>query len=90
MQVYVRRAYMTYDIESLQQNEIGEAHCIVEFAFLLPPTHPNRLMVQRQVQSRSSDTALTTSAGIISCTRKGIMAAFTSFDEFAKYACTLR
>ena len=42
-QVYIRRAYTAYDVNCVQHCEIDEGLFIVEFKFLLPRSHPNRL-----------------------------------------------
>nr|XP_004227021.2 LOW QUALITY PROTEIN: acetyl-CoA carboxylase-like [Ciona intestinalis] len=41
-EVYVRRSYIAYELNSVQHHEIGEGNCILEFQFMLPTTHPNR------------------------------------------------
>ncbi|XP_071137494.1 acetyl-CoA carboxylase-like isoform X4 [Mytilus edulis] len=42
LEVYIRRAYIAYDVNCVQHCEIDEDLCIVEFKFLLPRSHPNR------------------------------------------------
>lgn len=44
LEVYVRRAYTSYDITTLQHLELSCEVPIVHFQFMLPTTHPNRLM----------------------------------------------
>lgn len=41
-QVYVRRAYIAYELNSLQHRELPGGTCFVEFQFMLPSSHPNR------------------------------------------------
>ena len=43
VQVYVRRAYTAYEVISVQQEELATDVTIVEWQFLLPQSHPNRL-----------------------------------------------
>lgn len=43
LEVYVRRAYTSYDITTLQHLELSCEVPIVHFQFMLPSTHPNRL-----------------------------------------------
>ena len=45
VQVYVRRAYTAYEVISVQQDELADDVTIVEWQFLLPQSHPNRLHV---------------------------------------------
>jgi hypothetical protein len=43
LEVYVRRAYTSYELTFLQHLEIGASDlCVVQFSFLLPSSHPNR------------------------------------------------
>ena len=84
----MRRAYIAYELESLQHTMLDEGQCCIEFAFLLPSTHPNRLQQRRQerlgsLRNMSDDiTKVSKPDTIINCTRKGIMGAFTSFAHF--------
>lgn len=41
-QVYVRRGYIAYELNSLQHRELPDGTCVVEFQFMLPSSHPNR------------------------------------------------
>lgn len=41
-QVYVRRGYIAYELNSLQHRELPDGTCFVEFQFMLPSSHPNR------------------------------------------------
>lgn len=41
-QVYVRRAYIAYELNSVQHRQLKDNTCIVEFQFMLPTSHPNR------------------------------------------------
>lgn len=43
LEVYVRRAYTSYDISTLQHLELSGEVPIVYFQFMLPPSHPSRL-----------------------------------------------
>jgi hypothetical protein len=40
--VYVRRAYIAYELNSVQHRQLKDNTCIVEFQFMLPTSHPNR------------------------------------------------
>ena len=45
-QVYVRRAYISYDLACVKHFELptsaGFSICVVLFSFFLPTSHPNR------------------------------------------------
>lgn len=41
-QVYVRRAYIAYELNSVQHRQLKDNTCVVEFQFMLPTSHPNR------------------------------------------------
>lgn len=41
-QVYVRRGYIAYELNSLQHRQLLDGTCLVEFQFMLPSSHPNR------------------------------------------------
>lgn len=41
-QVYVRRGYLAYELNSLQHRQLSDGTCLVEFQFMLPSSHPNR------------------------------------------------
>lgn len=42
LEVYVRRAYIAYELNSVQHRQLKDNTCIVEFQFMLPTSHPNR------------------------------------------------
>uniref|UniRef100_A0A8C4QDJ8 Acetyl-CoA carboxylase central domain-containing protein n=1 Tax=Eptatretus burgeri TaxID=7764 RepID=A0A8C4QDJ8_EPTBU len=42
LEVYVRRAYIAYELNSLQHQQLHDGTCVVEFQFMLPSSHPNR------------------------------------------------
>uniref|UniRef100_A0A4W3JW73 acetyl-CoA carboxylase n=1 Tax=Callorhinchus milii TaxID=7868 RepID=A0A4W3JW73_CALMI len=42
LEVYVRRAYIAYELNSVQHNQLRDGTCVVEFKFTLPSSHPNR------------------------------------------------
>uniref|UniRef100_A0A669EMX1 acetyl-CoA carboxylase n=1 Tax=Oreochromis niloticus TaxID=8128 RepID=A0A669EMX1_ORENI len=73
LEVYVRRAYIAYELNSVQHRQLKDNTCIVEFQFMLPTSHPNSV----------SDVLLDTSF-TPPCQRMGAMVAFRSFQEFTK------
>ncbi|CAH2295134.1 acetyl- carboxylase 2 isoform X4 [Pelobates cultripes] len=42
LEVYVRRGYIAYELNSLQHHQLLDGTCVVEFQFMLPSSHPNR------------------------------------------------
>ncbi|CAL8308411.1 unnamed protein product [Gadus morhua 'NCC'] len=42
LEVYVRRAYIAYELNSVQHRQLRDNTCVVEFQFMLPTSHPNR------------------------------------------------
>ncbi|CAG9801571.1 unnamed protein product [Chironomus riparius] len=72
LEVYVRRAYTSYDLTCLQHLELSGEVPLVHFQFLLPFAHPNRVTIDGTISS--------------SFMRTGCMAAFDSFDHFQQYS----
>lgn len=52
--MYIRRAYVAYELHSLQHSSLPDGHCVVEFRFLLPRSHPNRLVLSGERNPISS------------------------------------
>ncbi|XP_058230846.1 acetyl-CoA carboxylase 1 isoform X6 [Hemibagrus wyckioides] len=42
LEVYVRRGYIAYELNSLQHHQLKDGTCAVHFQFMLPSSHPNR------------------------------------------------
>ncbi|XP_052899542.1 acetyl-CoA carboxylase [Anopheles moucheti] len=76
LEVYVRRAYTSYELTCLQHLELSGEVPLVHFQFLLPTAHPNRY------NSEGNDT----DAIPDSFMRTGCMAAFDSFEHFNQYS----
>ncbi|XP_054904810.1 acetyl-CoA carboxylase isoform X2 [Poeciliopsis prolifica] len=89
LEVYVRRAYIAYELNSIQHHQLLDGTCAVDFQFMLPSSHPNRLPVaagglgQFKVQRQSSELLMD---GALSppCQRMGAMVAFQCFDDFKR------
>uniref|UniRef100_A0A8D2LV15 acetyl-CoA carboxylase n=1 Tax=Varanus komodoensis TaxID=61221 RepID=A0A8D2LV15_VARKO len=83
LEVYVRRAYIAYELNSVQHRQLKDNTCVVEFQFMLPTSHPNRL--GRNAGSTEptwrSDVLLDNSF-TPPCQRMGAMVSFRTFDEF--------
>ncbi|XP_032433861.1 acetyl-CoA carboxylase isoform X2 [Xiphophorus hellerii] len=89
LEVYVRRAYIAYELNSIQHHQLLDGTCAVDFQFMLPSSHPNRLPVaagglgQFKVQRQSSE-LLMDGAFSPPCQRMGAMVAFQCFDDFKR------
>lgn len=74
LEVYVRRAYTSYELTCLQHLELSGEVPLVHFQFLLPTAHPNRIgITEGEIAAESY-------------MRTGCMAAFDHFDHFQQYA----
>ncbi|MBN3319914.1 ACACA carboxylase, partial [Atractosteus spatula] len=98
LEVYVRRAYIAYELNSVQHRQLKDSTCIVEFQFMLPTSHPNRGNIptlNRMSFSSNlnhygmlhvasvSDVLLDTSF-TPPCQRMGAMVSFRSFQDFMR------
>ncbi|XP_041854600.1 acetyl-CoA carboxylase isoform X2 [Melanotaenia boesemani] len=89
LEVYVRRAYIAYELNSIQHHQLLDGTCAVDFQFMLPSSHPNRLPVpvngsgQSKMRRQSSELFMD---GALSppCQRMGAMVAFQCFDDFRR------
>ncbi|TMS03613.1 Acetyl-CoA carboxylase 2 [Larimichthys crocea] len=89
LEVYVRRAYIAYELNSIQHHQLQDGSCAVDFQFMLPSSHPNRVPVpvsgsgQFKMRRQSSELFL---EGALSppCQRMGAMVAFQCFDDFKR------
>ncbi|XP_068994808.1 acetyl-CoA carboxylase isoform X3 [Embiotoca jacksoni] len=89
LEVYVRRAYIAYELNSIQHHQLQDGTCAVDFQFMLPSSHPNRVPVpvngsgQFKMRRQSSELFL---EGAFSppCQRMGAMVAFKGFDDFKR------
>uniref|UniRef100_A0A3B5AVX7 acetyl-CoA carboxylase n=1 Tax=Stegastes partitus TaxID=144197 RepID=A0A3B5AVX7_9TELE len=89
LEVYVRRAYIAYELNSIQHHQLQDGTCAVDFQFMLPSSHPNRVPVpvngsgQLKMRRQSSELFL---EGALSppCQRMGAMVAFQCFDDFTR------
>jgi len=87
LEVYVRRAYISYELTCLQHMEISNEISLVHFQFMLPTSHPNRSpLTQLPPGIESSSAEAEAFVTYDSYNRTGCMAAFESFDQFKQYA----
>jgi len=82
LEVYLRRAYISYDLTRLEHLELSGEICCIHFQFLLPSSHPNRIPHNRTGGVEDTDVTL----DFENCQRTGVMAAFATFEEFEKYS----
>ncbi|XP_034234889.1 acetyl-CoA carboxylase isoform X2 [Thrips palmi] len=83
LEVYVRRAYISYDLTCLQHMELDGENSVVHFQFLLPSSHPNRLPATTITEPNADGEVFEV---FDSFQRTGCMAAFDSFESFSSSA----
>ncbi|CAK6440135.1 unnamed protein product [Pipistrellus nathusii] len=88
LEVYVRRGYIAYELNSLQHRQLPDGTCVVEFQFMLPSSHPNRIAVPVSITNpdllRHSTELYMDSGFSPLCQRMGAMVAFRRFEEFTR------
>uniref|UniRef100_A0A669PJ01 acetyl-CoA carboxylase n=1 Tax=Phasianus colchicus TaxID=9054 RepID=A0A669PJ01_PHACC len=80
LEVYVRRAYIAYELNSVQHRQLKDNTCVVEFQFMLPTSHPNRSDHAFSVSDVLLDNSFTPP-----CQRMGGMVSFRTFEDFVRY-----
>ncbi|XP_060115525.1 acetyl-CoA carboxylase 1 isoform X1 [Heteronotia binoei] len=98
LEVYVRRAYIAYELNSVQHRQLKDSTCVVEFQFMLPTSHPNRgniptlnrmsfssnLNHYGMVHVASVSDVLLDNSFTPPCQRMGGMVSFRTFDDFVR------
>ncbi|XP_077773830.1 acetyl-CoA carboxylase 2 isoform X3 [Podarcis muralis] len=96
LEVYVRRAYIAYELNSLQHRQLTDGTCVVEFQFMLPSSHPNRgsspalsrmsvpISISNPDLARHSTELFMDSGFSPLCQRMGAMVAFDRFGDFTR------
>uniref|UniRef100_A0ACB8FZK6 Uncharacterized protein n=1 Tax=Sphaerodactylus townsendi TaxID=933632 RepID=A0ACB8FZK6_9SAUR len=88
LEVYVRRAYIAYELNSLQHRQLTDSTCVVEFQFMLPSSHPNRMSLPVSISNpdlaRHSTELFMDSGFSPLCQRMGAMVAFDRFEDFTR------
>ncbi|XP_039612650.1 acetyl-CoA carboxylase 1 isoform X1 [Polypterus senegalus] len=98
LEVYVRRAYIAYELNSVQHRQLKDGTCVVEFQFMLPSSHPNRgnipTLNRMSFSSNLNHYGMTHVASVSDvlldtsftppCQRMGAMVSFRSFEEFVR------
>ncbi|GFR07112.1 acetyl-CoA carboxylase [Trichonephila clavata] len=86
LEVYVRRAYISYELTCLRHVSLPSGTCAALFQFLLPSSHPNRALHFTSCNLKSEDSSSVSSWDIKeayeNCHRFGLLAAFSNFDAF--------
>lgn len=86
LEVYVRRAYTSYDISCLQHLELSGEVPLVHFTFTLPPSHPNRLVKLSSAMETTEEEMNQEVKIVDTFHRTGCMAAFENFQQFEQYS----
>uniref|UniRef100_A0A8C5T0B0 Acetyl-CoA carboxylase beta n=1 Tax=Laticauda laticaudata TaxID=8630 RepID=A0A8C5T0B0_LATLA len=81
LKVYVRRAYIAYELNSLQHRQLLDGTCVVEFQFMLPSSHPNRW--GKNLARHSTELFMDSGFSPL-CQRMGAMVAFDRFEDFTR------
>ncbi|XP_053444554.1 acetyl-CoA carboxylase 2 isoform X1 [Nycticebus coucang] len=88
LEVYVRRGYIAYELNSLQHRQLLDGTCVVEFQFMLPSSHPNRMAMPISITNpdllRHSTELFMDSGFSPLCQRMGAMVAFERFEDFTR------
>ncbi|KAM9055974.1 acetyl-CoA carboxylase 2 isoform 6-T6 [Megaptera novaeangliae] len=88
LEVYVRRGYIAYELTSLQHRQLPDSTCVVEFQFMLPSSHPNRMAVPISITNpellRHSKELFMDSGFSPKSQRMGAMVAFQRFEDFTR------
>ncbi|XP_036953486.1 acetyl-CoA carboxylase isoform X2 [Acanthopagrus latus] len=97
LEVYVRRAYIAYELNSIQHHQLQDGTCAVDFQFMLPSSHPNRgssptlnrvpvpVSGSGQFKMRRQSSELFLDGSLSPpCQRMGAMVAFQCVDDFKR------
>ncbi|XP_053938278.1 acetyl-CoA carboxylase 2 isoform X1 [Cuculus canorus] len=88
LEVYVRRGYIAYELNSLQHRQLSDGTCLVDFQFMLPSSHPNRMSVPISISNpdlaRHSTELFMDSGFSPQSQRMGAMVAFDRFEDFTR------
>ncbi|XP_065548557.1 acetyl-CoA carboxylase 2 isoform X2 [Lathamus discolor] len=88
LEVYVRRGYLAYELNSLQHRQLSDGTCLVEFQFMLPSSHPNMMSVPISISNPDlarHSTELFMDSGFSPLSQRlGAMVAFDRFEDFTR------
>ncbi|EPY89289.1 acetyl-Coenzyme A carboxylase alpha isoform 1 isoform 1-like protein [Camelus ferus] len=88
--VYVRRAYIAYELNSVQHRQLKDNTCVVEFQFMLPTSHPNRMSFSSNLNHYGMTHVASVSDVLLDnsftppCQRMGGMVSFRTFEDFVR------
>lgn len=86
LEVYVRRAYISYELTCLKLLTLTSGTCAALFQFLLPSSHPNRAIHFTSCNMKNEDSSSITNWDIKeayeNCHRFGLLAAYSNFEAF--------
>uniref|UniRef100_A0A8C4K5V1 acetyl-CoA carboxylase n=1 Tax=Dromaius novaehollandiae TaxID=8790 RepID=A0A8C4K5V1_DRONO len=82
LEVYVRRGYIAYELNSLQHRQLSDGTCVVEFQFMLPSSHPNSIS-NPDLARHSTELFMDSGFSPLS-QRMGAMVAFDRFEDFTR------
>jgi len=83
LEVYVRRAFISYDLTCLQHQRLPLGQSAVHFQFMLPLSHPNRYYHNVKSLAPSLDNCWSLKDGIMDeCQRTGAICAFNTYQDF--------
>ncbi|XP_053325093.1 acetyl-CoA carboxylase 2 isoform X2 [Spea bombifrons] len=88
LEVYVRRGYIAYELNSLHHHQLQDGTRVVEFQFMLPSSHPNRMSLpvsatHLELNRQSSELFMDSGFSPL-CQRMGVMVAFDKFEDFTR------
>ncbi|ELW61752.1 Acetyl-CoA carboxylase 1 [Tupaia chinensis] len=90
LEVYVRRAYIAYELNSVQHRQLKDNTCVVEFQFMLPTSHPNRMSFSSNLNHYGMTHVANVSDVLLDnsftppCQRMGGMVSFRTFEDFVR------
>ncbi|XP_017722488.1 PREDICTED: acetyl-CoA carboxylase 1 isoform X2 [Rhinopithecus bieti] len=90
LEVYVRRAYIAYELNSVQHRQLKDNTCVVEFQFMLPTSHPNRMSFSSNLNHYGMTHVASVSDVLLDnsftppCQRMGGMVSFRTFEDFVR------
>jgi hypothetical protein len=88
LEVYVRRSYIAYELNSVQHYFLSNNDCLVEFQLLLPTNHPSRslhkLNNNSNSNSSSSNVGATTSSMVRVPSHHEILQSLMQGEYFTK------
>uniref|UniRef100_A0A673CQ63 acetyl-CoA carboxylase n=1 Tax=Sphaeramia orbicularis TaxID=375764 RepID=A0A673CQ63_9TELE len=91
LEVYVRRAYIAYELNSIQHHQLQDGTCAVDFQFMLPSSHPNSSSskCRKTLIHIVADELFLEGSLSPPCQRMGAMVAFQCFEDFKSGECCL-